>query len=146
MQNNRCVCVIDVVVVVVVVVVVLVTVFVVIVVVAAAVGALTGCCLDASPVQLQTVLVSGCMLLESMLMSFIVAVCVVVCSVVVLLLLLLSELCNSLLNCRSAIFRCNFMQVLHVLASACHRHEPTARDNEDNWCVSFACVCRVDCF
>ena len=66
-------------------------------------SSLTFCCLGASPVQLQTVLVSGCMLWESMLLSFVVAVCVVVCSVVGLLLLLLSEFRNSLLNCRSAI-------------------------------------------
>jgi len=85
-------------------------------------SSLTFCCLGASPVQLQTVLVSGCMLWESMLLSFVVAVCVVVCSVVGLLLLLLSEFRNSLLNCRSALFRCNFMQVLHLLASACRRY------------------------
>jgi hypothetical protein len=55
---------------------------------------LTSCCSGASPVLVQTVLVSGCMLSVSALLSFVIAVCVVVVVVVsfAVLLLPLSEL------------------------------------------------------
>ena len=88
---------------------------------------LTSCCSGASPVLVQTVLVSGCMLFVLAVLSLLLWSALFS---VPLRYSRCSGLCETILKCFwSAISRCNFMQMPHMLANASDHQQPNASDN-----------------